>query len=67
MPALLTRKTIIYITLAILLPLLVLGIAGRVLDKHFNTSPWILLIAIFLALHATLILVILKVKDILRA
>lgn len=34
----------------IAIPLVVLALAGRFLDKHFGTSPWLLLAGIFLSL-----------------
>lgn len=35
---------------SIAVPLIVLALLGRFLDKKFNTSPWLLLTGIFLSL-----------------
>jgi F0F1-type ATP synthase assembly protein I len=35
---------------SITIPLIVLALLGRFLDKKFNTSPWLLLAGIFLSL-----------------
>jgi F0F1-type ATP synthase assembly protein I len=34
----------------IAIPLVVLALTGRILDKRFNTSPWLLLVGIFLSI-----------------
>jgi len=41
----------------IAIPIVVLALGGRFLDKHFNASPWFLLAGIFVSLFLSTILV----------
>lgn len=50
----------------IALPLIVLAIAGRVLDRIFETTPLFLLSGIVLALATSTILIYRKIKRILK-
>ena len=47
---------------AALAPLALFGIPARILDVRYGTSPWLLLAAIFLALHITLAILIWKFR-----
>lgn len=54
------------IAVAVIAPLLVLGIPARFADKHFGTSLWILLGAMFVAMHLTLAVLLWKFKKLLH-
>jgi F0F1-type ATP synthase assembly protein I len=47
-------------------PLLIIGGAGLLLDKLFNTSPWILLGSVLVAFIVTNVLLFKKIKKINR-
>lgn len=49
-------KIFIYQLLIIVLPLLALAIPGRLLDKHLETSPRYLIIAVIISLVITVVL-----------
>lgn len=48
----------------IALPLVILALAGRLLDKKFNTQPWLLLLGVLLSIVITTWLVLKKTKEI---
>jgi len=50
----------------IAIPLVVLALAGRWADKQFDTSPWLFLAGIVLAIVSSSILLIRKFSKILR-
>jgi len=49
---------------SIAIPLVALGLAGRFLDKKFNTSPWLLLAGVVLAISLSSWLVYKKTIEI---
>ena len=51
---LVAKKELLRIALAVSVPLLALGLPARMADKHYDTSPWLLVAAIFVAMHITL-------------
>lgn len=53
------------VAFSVVLPLLVLGIPARIADKHYGTSPWLLVAAIFVAMHITLVILIWRFKKLL--
>jgi len=50
----------------IAVPLVVLALGGRLLDRKFDTSPWLLLVGIFLSLIVSSWLVYLKMVKIIK-
>lgn len=52
--------------LAIAVPLVIFGLIGRFIDKHYHTSPWFLLAGIFLALIMTTITLASKMIKLLK-
>jgi len=50
----------------ITLPLIVLVIAGRILDKQYSSSPFFLLVGMFLALMVSSIAVFIKIRKIIK-
>lgn len=50
----------------IAIPLVVLAIGGRILDKHYNSSPIFLLTGVVLSLIVSSILAFIKIKNILQ-
>jgi F0F1-type ATP synthase assembly protein I len=51
----------------IAVPLVVLALLGRLADKQFGTSPWLLLVGILLSIVASTMLVLRKTKAIMEA
>jgi len=51
----------------IAIPLIALALFGRILDKRFNTSPWLLLAGIFLSIIISTFAVYYKTVKILNA
>lgn len=49
----------------IAVPLVILALVGRILDKRFGTSPWLLLVGIFLSLIISTLAVYYKAVKIL--
>jgi F0F1-type ATP synthase assembly protein I len=47
---------------SIALPLVILALGGRLLDKHFDTSPLFLILGLLLSLISTAYLISKKVK-----
>lgn len=45
-------------------PLVVLGVAGRLLDKHFGTTPWLFLTGFVVSIAASTFLLITRLKKI---
>jgi len=56
------RKILLEVVVAAGVPAASFGVAGSLLDKKFGTSPWILLVAVLVALHVTLILVLVRMR-----
>ena len=50
----------------IAIPLVLLALGGRLLDRHFNTSPLFLLVGIFVSLIVTTVGVYRKTRDIMK-
>ena len=50
----------------IAIPLVVLALVGRILDKRFGTSPWLLLVGIFLSIIISTFAVYFKTVKILK-
>lgn len=50
----------------IAIPLVVFALLGRILDRKFDTSPWILLAGIFLALVVSGIAVARKALEVMK-
>lgn len=48
----------------IAVPLVILAFAGRWLDRRFDTSPWLLLSAIFVSIPISTIVIYMKVMKI---
>lgn len=63
----LDKRVLVEIAGTVGIPAAVLGIAGRLLDKKFGTSPWILLAALFIALHLTLAIFIYRFRSLLAS
>ncbi|MDO8622395.1 MAG: AtpZ/AtpI family protein [bacterium] len=51
----------------IAIPIVLLGLGGRFLDRWLGTSPWLLLAGVLLALVLSTVGIIRKVRDITRA
>ncbi len=51
----------------IAVPLVVLAIAGRLLDRHFGTKPWLFLIGIFLSIILSSAALLIKALSIMRS
>ncbi|NMC87441.1 MAG: AtpZ/AtpI family protein [Candidatus Moranbacteria bacterium] len=52
---------------SIAIPLVIFTLGGRLLDKKFGTSPWLLLIGLFLSIIVTFYIVYKKLMDIIRS
>lgn len=63
----LALSTVGNLGLAIAVPIAIFGLIGRFLDKHYNTSPWFLLLGIFLALITTSVTLGVKIVKLLKA
>lgn len=50
----------------IAIPLVILAIVGRFLDKKFHTSPWLLIVGMFLALITSTFWVLKKTTEIMK-
>jgi len=50
----------------IVIPLLLLAILGRLLDKKFGTSPFLLLLGIIIAFITSSLLIFIKIKKIFK-
>jgi len=50
----------------ITLPLIILVISGKILDKHYNSSPFFLLVGMVLALIVSSIAVFIKMRKIIK-
>ena len=50
------------VALSVAVPLVALGVPARLMDKRLETSPWILLGAIFVAMHVTLLFLLVQFK-----
>lgn len=59
---LLKRKIFREFAPVIAAPAVLFGVAGRLLDKRFGTSPWILVGMLFVALHVTLFIFIIRFR-----
>ena len=62
---LIAKRELLRIACAVAAPLLALGIPARIADKHYETSPWLLVAAIFVAMHITLGILIWRFKKLL--
>jgi len=51
----------------IAVPLVLLALGGRLADKYFNTSPWLLLTGVLLSIGLSGWLIVLKTRRILSA
>lgn len=52
---------------AIAIPIVICALGGRMMDRHFGTSPLFLLVGIFVAMLVSAYAVYSKVRDIARA
>ena len=50
----------------ITIPIVALALVGRMLDKRFETSPWLLLAGIVVSIIVSSFMVYRKVKDVIR-
>lgn len=50
----------------VVLPLVVLAILGRYLDRRYGTEPWIFLGAVVLSIVITTVLVVMKLSKIIK-
>ncbi|MEK7570591.1 MAG: AtpZ/AtpI family protein [Patescibacteria group bacterium] len=50
----------------IAIPIVVLGIVGRFLDKHFGTSPWLFLAGVIISITLTSFGLVWKFKKLIR-
>ncbi|HEY4479085.1 MAG TPA: AtpZ/AtpI family protein [Candidatus Paceibacterota bacterium] len=50
----------------IAIPIVLLALLGRLLDRWWGTSPWLLLIGIFVSMIVSIALIYKKTKDVLR-
>ena len=50
--------------IVVVLPLAALGIGGRLLDKHYGTSPWLFLTAMMISIFLSVFLLIVRLKKI---
>lgn len=50
--------------IVVVLPLAALGIGGRLLDKHYGTSPWIFLAAVVISIFLSVFLLVVRLKKI---
>jgi len=67
MTSFLTKRMFFQITASIVVPIFALGIPAHLLDKKLGTSPWILLGAILVAMHITLVILLFKFKKMFAA
>lgn len=51
----------------IAIPIVALGIGGRLLDKHFDTSPWLFLAGVILSITLTSIGLVWKFKKLIKS
>ena len=51
----------------IAIPIVVLGLGGRMLDKHLDTSPWLFLTGVLVSIILTSVGLVWKFKKMLRA
>ena len=59
------KKTVWVTALAVVVPLVALAIPARIADVRYETSPWLLVAAIFVAMHVTLAILIWRFRTIL--
>jgi F0F1-type ATP synthase assembly protein I len=50
----------------IAIPIVVLGLGGRLLDRHFHTSPWLFLVGVLVSIVLTSFGLVWKFKKLLR-
>lgn len=50
----------------IAIPIVVLGLGGRMLDKHYNTSPWLFLTGVIVSIVLTSFGLVWKFKKLLK-
>lgn len=50
----------------IAIPIVVLGLGGRILDKHFSTSPWLFLAGVIVSIVLTSFGLVWKFKKLLK-
>lgn len=50
----------------IAIPIVILGLGGRFLDKHFHTSPWLFLAGVIISIVLTSFGLVWKFKKLLR-
>ena len=48
----------------IVIPILIFGVGGVILDKYLHTTPLFILIGFFMAMTSSLLIVFIKTKDI---
>lgn len=51
---------------SIVIPIVVFALAGRLLDKKFDTSPWLLLLGILISIIVTTVLVYHKTMKVMK-
>ena len=51
----------------IAIPIVVLGLGGRLIDRHFHTSPWFFLLGVVLSIVLTSFSLVWKFKKMLRS
>jgi ATP synthase protein I len=51
---------------SIAVPLVIFALAGRLLDKHLGTSPWLLLLGLLLAIASSSYIVYKKTIDVMK-
>jgi F0F1-type ATP synthase assembly protein I len=51
----------------IAIPIVVFALGGRMLDKHFNSSPWLLLVGILISIVLSSIGLVWKFKKLMKA
>lgn len=60
------KKTLRDIALYTAIPAVIFGVLGRLGDRRFGTSPWLLLGAMFVALHITLFFLLFRFKKLFK-
>ncbi|MFH0829094.1 MAG: AtpZ/AtpI family protein [Candidatus Kerfeldbacteria bacterium] len=50
--------------IVVVMPLVVLGILGRFLDRHFGTTPWLFLGSVLVSIVLSVFLLVVRLKKI---